>query len=169
MIPSSGGSSFLGCFGTVTENLQRCADRGNQLPARDHPDIRLCTDLTTTIVSHCYPHCPSLLFYNHSDAISASPLSRLMSCILSNLISQYNNDSQGWPEGLPNKALHSYLHWENPYSPPSALTVCHKILIFPHFPLIFVFHSLLPRSPLPSQVTAFVSLSPALTNLTLMN
>lgn len=131
--------------------------------------IRLCTDLTTTIVSHCYPHCPSLLFYDHSDAISASPLSRLMSCILSNLISQYNNDSQGWPEGLPNKALHSNLHWENPYSPPSALTVCHKILIFPHFPLIFVFHSLLPRSPLPSQVTAFVSLSPALTNLTLMN
>lgn len=141
--PSSGGSFFLGCFGTVPENLQRCADSGNQLTARDHLAIRLCTDLTTTIVSHCYPHCPYLLFYSHSDAISASLLSRPMSCILSNLMSQYNNDSQGRPEGLPNKAPHSNLHWETPYSPPSVLTVCHKLLIFPQFPPIFVFHTLL--------------------------
>uniref|UniRef100_K1QAP8 Uncharacterized protein n=1 Tax=Magallana gigas TaxID=29159 RepID=K1QAP8_MAGGI len=41
MIPSSDGSSFLGCFGAVHYNLQRCADWDDQLPARDHPAIRL--------------------------------------------------------------------------------------------------------------------------------
>uniref|UniRef100_A0A8W8KVV4 Uncharacterized protein n=1 Tax=Magallana gigas TaxID=29159 RepID=A0A8W8KVV4_MAGGI len=58
MIPSSVGSSFLGFFGAVHYNLQRCADWGDQLPVRDHPAIRLCTDLTFTIVSHCLPHYP---------------------------------------------------------------------------------------------------------------
>ncbi|VDH94644.1 Hypothetical predicted protein, partial [Mytilus galloprovincialis] len=29
-------SSFLGCFGAVHYNLQRCADWGDQVPARNH-------------------------------------------------------------------------------------------------------------------------------------
>lgn len=105
--------------------------------ARDHPTFHLSTDLTTTIVSHCYPHCDSLFFYNHSDAISASPHSHPMSCILSNLISQYNNDSQGWPEWLPNKT-------RTPTSTGKPHTL-HPLSWQSHFPPIFVFHDNLQR------------------------
>lgn len=58
----------------------------DQLPARNHPAIRLCTELTFTIVSHCYLHCPFLLLHNHSDATSASLLSLSMSFLLINPI-----------------------------------------------------------------------------------
>ena len=34
--PSSGGSSFLSCFGAVHYSLQSCADWGDQVPARNH-------------------------------------------------------------------------------------------------------------------------------------
>lgn len=60
MVPSLGRSSFLGFIfdGAVLDNLQGCADWSDQLPARDHPVIRMCTDHTCTIVSYCFPHCP---------------------------------------------------------------------------------------------------------------
>uniref|UniRef100_A0A8W8NX05 Ankyrin_rpt-contain_dom domain-containing protein n=1 Tax=Magallana gigas TaxID=29159 RepID=A0A8W8NX05_MAGGI len=69
----------------------------------------LHAQLSLTVSSHC----TSLLPHNHSDAISASLLSRRLSCLPSNPITP-EYDSQGSPQELSNKAPHANLYWKTP-------------------------------------------------------
>lgn len=64
-LQSSGESSFLGSFGAVHYNHQRCTDFGDQVPARNHMAIHPC--LLTLLLPLLKP-----FFHNHIDDVSAS-------------------------------------------------------------------------------------------------
>lgn len=82
-------------------------DWGDQLPARDHPANRLCTDLIAQLSLTVFPIVP--LFFSSTIAMPHTPTST---------------------------GKH--------HTPHPLLTICFKLLIIPHFPLICVYHSLLP-------------------------